>query len=97
MKDKSLKNVADGLRVLTLGAELQTQELQRRVATSIDAFEIRGDKSSGWKLPVVESQQQRAQQQVAADLDRQQQRIDMMRLKTKLGSDRFKNRENLWR
>ena len=76
---QTLKNVTDGLRVSTLGAELQTQELQRRVATSIDALRSGGTRAAVGGLPVVESQQQRAQQQVAADLDRQQQRIDMMR------------------
>ena len=76
---QTLKNVTDGLRVSTLGAELQTQELQRRVATSIDALRSGGTRAVVGGLPVVESQQQRAQQQVAADLDRQQQRIDMMR------------------
>ena len=76
---QNLKNVTDGLRVSTLGAELQTQELQRRVATSIDALRSGGTRAVVGGLPVVESQQQRAQQQIAADLDRQQQRIDMMR------------------
>lgn len=76
---QNLKNVTDGLRVSTLGAELQTQELQRRVATSVDALRSGGTRAVVGGLPVVESQQQRAQQQVAADLDRQQQRIDMMR------------------
>lgn len=76
---QTLKNVTDGLKVSTLGAELQTQELQRRVATSIDALRSGGTRAVVGGLPVVESQQQRAQQQVAADLDRQQQRIDMMR------------------
>jgi len=75
---QTLKNVTDGLKVSTLGAELQTQELQRRVATSIDALRSGGTRAVVGGLPVVESQQQRAQQQVAADLDRQQQRIDMM-------------------
>ena len=76
---QNLKNITDGLRVSTLGAELQTQELQRRVATSIDALRSGGTRAVVGGLPVVESQQQRAQQQIAADLDRQQQRIDMMR------------------
>ena len=36
---QELRNEADDLRVSTLGAELQTEEAQRRFATSVDALQ----------------------------------------------------------
>lgn len=76
---QELRNVTEGLRVSTLGAELQTQEAQRRFATSVDALRSGGVRGLVGGLGQQEQLQQRQQQQIAADLDRQQRQIDMMR------------------
>ena len=76
---QELKNVADQLKVSTLGAELQSQEAQRRFATSVDALRSAGVRGVVGGLPAVEAQQQRLQRQIAADLDRQQKQIDLIR------------------
>jgi hypothetical protein len=75
---QELKNITEGLRVSTLGAELQTQEAQRRFATSVDALRSGGVRGVVGGLGQQEMQQQRLQQQISADLDRQQVGIDQM-------------------
>ena len=74
-----LTNITEGMRVSTMGAELQTQEAQRRFATSVDALRSGGVRGLVGGLGQVEQQQQVGQQQIAAGLDQQQQQIDMMR------------------
>lgn len=74
-----LTNITEGMRVSTMGAELQTQEAQRRFATSVDALRSGGVRGLVGGLGQVEQQQQIGQQQIAAGLDQQQQQIDMMR------------------
>ena len=74
-----LTNITEGMRVSTMGAELQTQEAQRRFATSVDALRSGGVRGLVGGLGQVEQQQQFQQQQIAADLDQQQQQIEMMR------------------
>lgn len=76
---QELKNITQGLRVSTLGAELQTQEAQRRFATSVDALRSGGVRGVVGGLGQQEAQQQRLQQQISADLDRQQMQIEQMR------------------
>jgi len=76
---QELKNITEGLRVSTLGAELQTQEAQRRFATSVDALRSGGVRGVVGGLGQQEMQQQRLQQQISADLDRQQMAIEQMR------------------
>jgi len=76
---QELKNITEGLRVSTLGAELQTQEAQRRFATSVDALRSGGVRGVVGGLGQQEMQQQRLQQQISADLDRQQIAIEQMR------------------
>jgi hypothetical protein len=76
---QELRNVTEGLRVSTLGAELQTQEAQRRFATSVDALRSGGVRGVVGGLGRQEQLQQGEQQRIAADLDRQQRQIDMMR------------------
>src|SRR6056300_1420052 len=75
---QELKNITAELRVSTLGAELQTQEAQRRFATSVDALRSGGVRGVVGGLGQQEMQQQRLQQQISADLDRQQVGIDQM-------------------
>lgn len=76
---QELKNVTEGMRVSTLGAELQTQEAQRRFATSVEALRAGGVRGLVGGLGAVEQQQQVAQQQIAAGLDIQQQQIEQAR------------------
>ena len=75
---QELKNITQGLRVSTLGAELQTQEAQRRFATSVDALRSGGVRGVVGGLGQQEMLQQSQQQQISADLDRQQMQIEQM-------------------
>jgi len=75
---QELKNVAKGLRVSTLGAELQTQEAQRRFATSVEALRSGGVRGLVGGLGQQEQLQQQQQAQISADLDRQQMAIEQM-------------------
>lgn len=75
-KRQELKNVAERMRVSTLGAELQTQEAQRRFASSVDALRSGGVRGLVGGLQQQEQAQQRAQQQIAADIDRQQMQVE---------------------
>jgi len=75
---QELKNVTKGMRVSTMGAELQTREAQRRFATSVDALRSGGVRGLVGGMGQVEQQQQMQQQQIAAGLDQQQVSIDRM-------------------
>ena len=75
---QELRNITEGMRVSTLGSQLQTQEAQRRFTTSVDALRSGGVRGLVGGLGQVEQQQQFNQQQISADLDRQQQQIEMM-------------------
>lgn len=76
---QELKNITEGMRVSTLGAELQTQEAQRRFATSVDALRSGGVRGVVGGLGQQEMLQQSEQQRIAAGLDMQQRQIEMMR------------------
>lgn len=76
---QELRNVTEGMRVSTLGAELQTQEAQRRFATSVEALRSGGVRGLVGGLGQQEQLQQQQQAQIAADLDRQQMMIEQMR------------------
>ena len=76
---QELRNVTEGMRVSTLGAELQTQEAQRRFATGVEALRSGGVRGVVGGLGVMEQQQQQLQQQISADLDQQQQQIEQAR------------------
>jgi len=76
---QKLRNVTEGMRVSTLGAQLQTQEAQRRFATSVDALRSGGVRGLVGGLSRQEQIQQVGQRQIAADLDRQQMAIEQMR------------------
>jgi hypothetical protein len=75
---QELKNVTKGMRVSTMGAELQTREAQRRFTTSVDALRSGGVRGLVGGMGQVEQQQQMQQQQIAAGLDQQQVSIDRM-------------------
>jgi hypothetical protein len=76
---QKLTNITEGMRVSTLGAEMQTQEAQRRFATSVDALQSAGVRGLVGGLGQQEQMQQRLQQGISADLDRQQAQIEQMR------------------
>lgn len=76
---QELKNITEGMRVSTLGAELQTQEAQRRFSTSVEALRSGGVRGLVGGLGQQEQLQQRQQQQIAADIDQQQRQIEVMR------------------
>jgi len=78
-KRQELTNIAEGMTVSTLGADLQTQEAQRRFATSVDALQSGGIRGVVGGLAQQEAQQQVLQRQIAADLDQQQRQIEMVR------------------
>lgn len=75
---QELRNITEGMRVSTLGAQMQTQEAQRRFASSVDALRSGGVRGLVGGLGQMEQQQQYQQQRISADLDRQQQQIEMM-------------------
>jgi hypothetical protein len=77
---QELKNVTEGMRVSTLGAELQTQEAQRRFATGVEALRSGGVRGVVGGLTGMEQQQQQLQRQISADLDQQQQAIEQARV-----------------
>jgi len=76
---QELRNITEGMRVSTLGAELQTQEAQRRFSTSVDALRSGGVRGVVGGLGRQEQLQQVQQQRISADLDRQQVAIEQMR------------------
>jgi hypothetical protein len=76
---QDLKNITEGMRVSTLGAELQTQEAQRRFATSVEALRAGGIRGVVGGLGQQEQNQQLLQQNISADLDKQQQQIEALR------------------
>lgn len=76
---QELRNITEGMRVSTLGAELQTREAQRRFATSVDALRSGGVRGLVGGLGAQEQLLQNQQASIAADLDRQQMMIERMR------------------
>lgn len=77
-KRQKLKNVTEGMRVSTLGAEFKMQEASRRFSTSVDALRSGGVRGVVGGLGRQEQIQQAGMQQITADLDRQQMMIDRM-------------------
>ena len=76
---QELKNVTEGMRVSTLGAQLNTREAQRRFATSVDALRSGGVRGVVGGLGAQEQLMQNQQASIAAELDRQQVMIEQMR------------------
>lgn len=76
---QDLKNVTEGMRVSTLGAQLNTREAQRRFATSVDALRSGGVRGVVGGLGAQEQLMQNQQASIAAELDRQQVMIEQMR------------------
>lgn len=76
---QDLKNVTEGMRVSTLGAQLNTREAQRRFATSVDALRSGGVRGVVGGLGTQEQLMQNQQASISAELDRQQVMIEQMR------------------
>lgn len=76
---QELKNVAEGMRVSTLGADLKTQESQRRFSTAVDALRSGGVRGVVGGLGAQEMLIQNEQAAIAAELDRQQVAIEQIR------------------
>ena len=76
---QDLNNAFTDMRVSTLGAELQTEEAQRRFATSVDALASGGVRGLVGGLGRQEQLQQQSQRAIAAGLDMQQTQIDRLR------------------
>lgn len=75
---QNLQNVTKGMRVSTLGAELQAQEQARRFATSVDALQGAGVRGLVGGLGRQEMISDIADQRTAASLDQQQMMIERM-------------------
>lgn len=78
-KRQELRNVTEGMRVSTLGAEFKMQEASRRFASSVDALRSGGVRGVVGGLGRQEQIQQVGMNQITADLDRQQMMIERMR------------------
>lgn len=76
---QELRNVTEGMRVSTLGAELRTKEAQRRFATSVEALRSGGVRGVIGGLGAQEMLLRDEQATIAAELDRQQVLIEQMR------------------
>lgn len=76
---QQLENVAEGLQVSTLGADLQREEQARLAATQTEALRGGGTRGIIGGLGRVEAGNQAVNRQIGADLDMQQKQIDQMR------------------
>jgi hypothetical protein len=76
---QDLENVAEGLQVSTLGADLQREEQARLASTQVDALQGAGARGLIGGLGRVEAGSQMVNRQIGADLDAQQKQIDQMR------------------
>tara|TARA_R110000851_G_scaffold27764_4_gene77875 strand:- start:18490 stop:19014 length:525 start_codon:yes stop_codon:yes gene_type:complete len=80
---QELTNIADGLSVSTLGADLAREEMARAAATSVNMLQqtgSRGAASVGQVTKAVGDQSLK----IAANLDEQQKNIDAIRAKDEL-------------
>lgn len=79
-KRQDLKNAASGLRVSTLGAEMKTLAAQRQAKGTIEALRGGGVRGLVGGAANLAAGQQQVQQQISADLDRQQMNIQQMQM-----------------
>ena len=79
-KRQDLKNEASGLRVSTLGAEMKTLAAQRQASGTIQALRGGGVRGLVGGAANLGAGQQQVQQQISADLDRQQTNIQKIQL-----------------
>ena len=75
---QNLENIAEGLQVSTLGADLQREEQARMAASQVGALQGAGVRGLVGGLGRVEAGNQMLNRQIGADLDMQQRQIDQM-------------------
>lgn len=78
-KRQEFNNIAEGLQVSTLGADLQREEQARLASSQVDALQGMGARGVIGGLGRVEAGNQMVNRQIAADLDAQQKQIDQIR------------------
>lgn len=78
LKTPELTNVAQGLQVSTLGANLQREEGARQFATGVDALRSGGIRGVVGGLPSMALSQNIQNRTIGSDLDVQQKQIDQM-------------------
>lgn len=94
-KRQELKNIAEGLQVSTMGADLQREEQARLASGQIGAAREAGTRGMIGSLGRIEAGNQRVNQQIGADLDMQQKQIDQMRAQDEANLRNMQeNREN---
>jgi hypothetical protein len=76
---QELSNIAEGLQVSTLGADLQREEQARLAATQVGTLQGAGARGVIGGLGRVEAGSQQMNRQIGAELDAQQKEIDRMR------------------
>ena len=75
---QNLENIAKGLQVSTLGADLQREEQARMASSQVSALQGAGVRGLVGGLGRVEAGNQMANREIAANLDAQQKQIDQM-------------------
>ena len=75
---QNLENVAEGLQVSTLGADLQREEQARLASSQVGALQGAGARGLLGGLGRVEAGNQMMNREIAANLDAQQKQIDQM-------------------
>lgn len=75
---QELNNIAEGLQVSTLGADLQREEQARMAASQVGALQGAGVRGVIGGLGRVEAGNQMMNREIAANLDAQQKQIDQM-------------------
>jgi hypothetical protein len=75
---QELSNVAEGLQVSTLGADLQREEQARLAASQVGALQGAGVRGLVGGLGRVEAGNQMTNREIGANLDAQQKQIDQM-------------------
>jgi hypothetical protein len=77
-KRQEFQNIAEGMQVSTLGADLQREEQARLAASQVGALQGAGVRGVIGGLGRVETNNQITNRQIGADLDMQQRQIDQM-------------------
>lgn len=75
---QEFQNIAEGMQVSTLGADLQREEQARLAATQVGALQGAGVRGLLGGLGRVEAGNQMVNRQIGAELDMQQKQIDQM-------------------
>lgn len=75
---QEFQNIAEGMQVSTLGADLQKEEQARLAASQVGALQGSGVRGVIGGLGRVEAGGQMVNRQIGADLDMQQKQIDQM-------------------